>query len=56
MVSGIDLEQVDHGAEAVGVYGVGLDFSLPSLPHVRVQHGTDDWRLGAEETLNSEYL
>ena len=52
---GVDV--VDHGAEGVGVHGVDVDLSLPGLPHVGVQHGTEDWRLGAEEIfVNSECL
>ena len=48
---------MDHGAEGVGVHGVDVDLSLPGLPHVGVQHGTEDWRLGAEEIfVNSECL
>ena len=52
---GVDV--VDHGAEGFGVHGVDVDLSLPGLPHVGVQHGTEDWRLGAEEIfVNSECL
>ena len=52
---GVDV--MDHGADGVGVHGVDVDLSLPGLPHVGVQHGTEDWRLGAEEIfVNSEFL
>ena len=51
------VDEVDHGAEGVGVHVPDVDLSLPGLPHVGVQHGAEDWRLGAEETLvNSECL
>ena len=48
---GVDV--VNHGAEGVGVHVPDVDLSLPGLPHVTVQHGTEDWRLGAEEILVS---
>ena len=50
---GVDV--VYHGAEGVGVHPVDVDLSLPGLPHVIVQLGTLDWRLGVEEIfVNSE--
>ena len=46
---GVDV--VDHGAEGVGVHVPDVDLSLPGLPHVGVQHGTEYWRFGAKKTF-----